>query len=97
MSQDLASISYEVTQTGLVTIMFTKPGMYFITGYRIGGQNLHPTVENGPTLFQVSQGVCPQVTIGGLENSYYPGKSISLTLKCLDEQGQTLSHQPDAS
>ena len=58
-NQDLTSISSEISPSGLVIILFTAPGTFFVKGYDVGGQDLHPITKNGPTLFQVSQGTCP--------------------------------------
>ena len=51
-SLDLTSAAtYTVDESGTVTIVFKRPGSYFVKGYRIAEQDIYPNIANGPALF----------------------------------------------
>ena len=62
-----------VDKTGLVTIMFRKPGTYYVQSYQINGQVLSITPVNGPALFTVTQSSCPDIQVSGLQSAIAAG------------------------
>ena len=66
---DLSQVaSYQVDESGLVTIRFSKKGQYFVHSYQINGQELELSVTNGPALIVVSQNACPNIQLSGLQS-----------------------------
>ena len=64
-NQPLINIRYQITSGGAITLVFSEPGLYFIKGYRVGGQEFFPFVDNGPVAFHVEQAECHDYLIVG--------------------------------